>query len=133
MKVETRIFAWGVPFFLLAAFVYGFMTDWKEWLGFPALLLTGLLAALISFYLNYTGRHIDPRPEDDPLGEIHENAGEMGIFAPQSWWPLPLALGAGMTFMGLAAGWWLFYIGAVFSVFAIVGWVFEFYRGEHAH
>ena len=133
MKVETRIFAFGVPFFVLSGVVYGFMTGWKELLGVPALLMTGLLSGLIAFYLNYTGRHVDARPEDDVFGEIDENAGEVGHFAPQSWWPLPLALGAGMCFMGLAAGWWLFYIGVAFSTVALVGWVFEFYRGEHAH
>lgn len=133
MKVETRIFALGVPFFFVSCLAYGIMTDWKEWLGIPALLMTGLLSGLIAFYLNYTARHVDPRPEDDPFGEVSENAGEVGHFAPQSWWPLPLAAGAGITFMGLAVGWWLFYIGAVFSVVALVGWVFEFYRGEHAH
>lgn len=133
MKVETGIFLAGVPLFAGIGVAYGIMTDWKEWMGIPALFLTAGLAGLIAFYLNYTARHIDPRPEDDPWGEISENSGELGEFAPQSWWPLPLALGAGIVFMGLAAGWWLVYIGAAFSIVALVGWVFEFYRGEHAH
>lgn len=133
MKVEARVFGYGVPFFVIVAFVYGFMTDWKEWVGFPALLLTGLLAGLIAFYLNLTGRQVDPRPEDDPNARISDLYGEMGEFAPKSWWPLPLAFGAAIVFMGLAVGWWLMYIGFAVSVVAIVGWVFEFYRGEHAH
>jgi putative Mn2+ efflux pump MntP len=133
MKNETRVFGYGIPFFFVSAFVYAFMTGWKEWLGFIGLLMTGLLSLLIAFYLNYTGRHVDPRPEDDEYGEIHENAGELGTFAPQSWWPLPLGLGAAISFAGLAVGFWLVYIGVAFSVIALVGWVFEFYRGEHAH
>ncbi len=83
MKVEARVFGFGVPFFVIVAFVYGFMTDWKEWVGFPALLLTGLLAGLIAFYLNLTGRQVDPRPEDDPNARISDLYGEMGEFAPQ--------------------------------------------------
>jgi hypothetical protein len=133
MKVETRLFASGLPFFLLVAVVYGYMTDWKEWLGVPALVLTGLMSGLIAFYLNYTSHHVDPRPEDDPLGEIGQHAGELGHFAPQSWWPLPLALSAGCVFAGLAVGWWLVIIGVALSILAVVGWVFEFYRGEQAH
>lgn len=133
MKIEGRIFGYGVIFFWIAAAAYGYMTEFKEWLGFIGLLLTGLMAGLIAFYLRYTAKHIDPRPEDDPLAVIEEHGGELGDFAPQSWWPLPLALGSAMTFFGLAVGWWMFYIGAVFSVVAVVGWVFEFYRGEHAH
>ena len=38
-----------------------------------------------------------------------------------------------MAFTGLAVGWWLVGIAAVFGGIALVGWVYEFYRGEHAH
>ena len=75
----------------------------------------------------------DPRPEDDPFGEIAQGAGAQGDFAPYSWWPLPVAVGAALTFAGLAVGWWLFLIGVGVGAIALVGWVFEFYRGEYAH
>jgi uncharacterized membrane protein len=29
-------------------------------------------------------------------------------------------------------GWWLFIIGAALSVLAIIGWTYEYFRGEHA-
>ena len=29
--------------------------------------------------------------------------------------------------------WWLFIIGGVLGSVALSGWIFEYYRGEHAH
>ena len=133
MQVETWLFGAGVGFFTPIAIVYGLITDWKEPVGVVAIFLTSGLALLIALYLFFTSRRIDPRPEDDPLGEIAQGAGELGEFAPYSWWPLALASGAALTFLGLAVGWWLFFIGAGVGALALVGWVYEFYIGEHAH
>jgi Cytochrome c oxidase subunit IV len=133
VKVETRLFTIGFGFFGLVAVVYGFVTRWHEPVGAAALFLTAGLSGLIAFYLGYVGRHIDPRPEDDPYGQIAHGAGEQGRFAPFSWWPLPLALSAAIVFAGLAAGYWLCFVGAALGAVALVGWVFEYYRGDHAH
>jgi len=35
--------------------------------------------------------------------------------------------------LGLAIGWWLFLIGLLFTVFATIGFVFEYYRGNFSH
>jgi hypothetical protein len=133
MKIETLIFFLGVLLFAPVAVVYGFVTHWREPVGVTALALTAGLSALIGFYLWWTSRHIDPRPEDDLSGQIAEGAGELGVFAPHSWWPLPLAAGSAMVFAGMAAGYWLMLIGLGVSALALVGWVYEFYRGEYAH
>jgi len=133
VKVETTLFGAGALFFTPIAVIYGFVTSWHEPVGAAALFLTGGLAALIALYFFFTSRRIDFRPEDDPDGEISQGAGDQGMFAPYSWWPLPLAAGAAMLFAGLAVGWWLAFIGAGVGALALVGWVFEFYRGEHAH
>jgi uncharacterized membrane protein len=133
VKVETWLFASGVGFFTPLAIVYGLVTRWHEPVGVVALGLTTGLALLIGIYLYVTGRRIDERPEDDPVGEIAEGAGELGEFAPFSWWPLPLAASAALIFAGAAIGWWLSLIGIGVGAIALVGWVYEFYRGEHAH
>ena len=133
MKVEGWLFGSGVLFFPPIGVVYGFVTQWQEPVGVLALFLTAALALLIGFYLAVVARRIDSRPEDDPVGEIYEGAGELGEFAPYSWWPVPLAFGAVLIFAGLAVGWWLMAIGVGVGALALVGWVFEFYRGEHAH
>jgi hypothetical protein len=133
VKVEAWFFGGGAPLFAAVAVVYGVVTDWNEPVGAACLFLTAGLALLIGAYLGYTGRVIDARPEDDPFGEISQGAGELGEFAPYSWWPLAAASGGALLFAGLAVGWWLVFIGLGLSVLGVVGWVFEFYRGEHAH
>ncbi len=133
MKVETTLFGAGVFFFAPIAVVYGIVTSWNEPVGIASLFLTAGLALLIGSYLWITSRRIDPRPEDDGNADISEGAGEQGMFPPFSWWPLPVAVSAAMAFTGLAVGWWLVGISLVVGAISLVGWVFEFYRGEHAH
>lgn len=133
MKVETWIFTVGCLFFVPVGIVYGILTRWEEPVGATGILLTAGMCGLIAIYLFITSRRIDPRPEDDQLGEIAEGAGEQGVFAPYSWTPLWLGAGVALTFMGAAVGWWLFLIGLGSTGLATLLWVFEFYRGEHAH
>jgi uncharacterized membrane protein len=133
MKIETALFGSGVFFFGPIAVIYGIVTSWNEPVGTSALFLTAGLAALIALYFWLTSRRIDPRPEDDPMGQIADSAGDQGHFPPYSWWPLPLALGAAIIFAAFAAGTWMLFIGAAIGAVALVGWVFEYYRGEHAH
>lgn len=132
MKVEYRLFAWMTPFFLLVGGVYAFFSK-GEPVGTGALLLVAALVGMIGFYLGAVGRRIDPRPEDDPLAEVADGAGDLGTFSPWSWWPLILAAGAALSFAALAVGWWLLLIGAAVGVIGLVGWVFEYSRGVHAH
>ena len=47
-----------------------------------------------------------------------------------SWWPLQLGVAALLTFLGLAVGWWIFLIGVLFAVVALLGWSFEYFRGD---
>ncbi|GLY18653.1 cytochrome c oxidase subunit 4 [Kineosporia rhizophila] len=133
MKVESWIFIGGTPLFFAFGIVYGVVTDWNEWVGTSCLFLTGGLSVMIGAYLAYTARHIDARPEDNPYGEIAEGAGELGEFAPHSWWPLAVSAAAAVIFAGLAVGFWLVAMGVLMLGIGLVGWVYEFYRGEHAH
>lgn len=131
MKVEGWLFAAGFGFFAVLAVIYGVLSE--EPAGTAALAFTGLLAFLVGYYLLFTARRIDSRPEDRPDADIEEGAGELGFYSPHSWWPLPLAFFAAVSFLGIVIGWWLFIIGAVGGMFAVVGLVFEYYRGEPAH
>ncbi|MGL5828234.1 MAG: cytochrome c oxidase subunit 4, partial [Angustibacter sp.] len=112
---------------------YGLLTRGEELVCVIALLLTGGLSLMVGWYLWFTARHIDPRPEDDPTAGIDEASGEYGFFSPHSWWPLPLAAASALVFAGLAVGWWLFFIGIGCATLALLGWVFEYWRGVHAH
>jgi hypothetical protein len=132
MKFEARLFLFMVPFFLVVAAVYAVWSH-LEPVGSAGILLLGATVGMIGFYLWQTGRRIDARPEDNPYADIEEGAGDQGVFSPWSWWPLVVALGAALTFASLAIGWWLFGIGAVLGFIGLIGWVFEFSRGQHAH
>lgn len=132
MKIETMLFGSGLFFFAPIALIYGWLSDWEA-VGTAGLLLTAGLAGLVGGYLWVTGRRIDARPEDDPFGRIDEGAGEQGFFSPYSWWPLPLAVAGALCFLGLAIGLWLFIIGIGVGAVSLIGWTYEYSRGQHAH
>jgi Cytochrome c oxidase subunit IV len=133
VKIEAWLFLALAPFFAIVGTVYGFMGAWNEPVGYLALYLTAGLSLMIGGYLWFTARRVGPRPEDRVDAEIHEGAGEQGMFSPWSWWPLVLGLGAASGFMGLAVGWWIVYISIGLTTVAIIGWVYEYSRGDHAH
>ncbi|MGN8245349.1 cytochrome c oxidase subunit 4 [Cellulomonas soli] len=132
MKLETKLFAYGVLFFVPVGLVYGIWSH-GEPVGTVAIPLTGGLVGMIGAYFALLSRRIDARPEDDEHGEIDQGAGDQGVFSPWSWWPLVIALASAIVFTGLAVGWWLSGIGVALGVIGLVGWVFEFSRGQHAH
>jgi hypothetical protein len=131
VKVEGLLFASGVVFFGVVAVIYWVFSE--EPAGTTALAFTGGLALLVGFYTLFTGRRVGARPEDRSDGDIEEVAGEYGFFSPHSSWPLPTALGAAVTGLGLIFGWWLVFLGVIILGFAVLGMVFEYYRGEHSH
>jgi Cytochrome c oxidase subunit IV len=131
VKVEAWIFGIVTLFMLVVAPVYWFMSE--DPTGTTALTMTFLLALLVSFYLGVTGRRMDPRPEDRKEAEIVEGAGELGFFPPYSWWPLWCGLTLAVCVLGVVFGWWLFIIGVAVGIVTLSGFIFEYYRGEHAH
>lgn len=131
MKVEGLLFACGTFVFGLVAVIYWILSE--EVVGTVALAFTAGLAFLVGYYILFTGRRVDTRPEDRLDGEIVEGAGELGFFSPHSWWPLPIAFFAAITFVGVVFGWWLFLIGAIGGAFSVIGLIFEYYRGDAAH
>ena len=139
MKSETWIFVIATTFCLLVTPAYWIITDstndhgYGDWTGTSALTMTTLLLAMISLYLGFHASRMEARPEDRKDGEIAEGAGELGFFPPYSWWPLWCGSCLAIMVMGVVIGWWLFIIGVVLGALALSGWVFEYYRGEHAH
>lgn len=133
MKVETWLFGSGVFLFVPISLVYGRLTHYEELVGFLGIFLVGLFSAMVGGYFWLTARKIDVRPEDNPVAQVHEGSGEQGFFSPWSWWPIFVAASAATLFLGLAVGWWVFIIGIFFASIALIGWVYEYYRGDHSH
>lgn len=132
MKFNAYLFSGGVLFFVPVGVIYAFWSG-GEAVGTVSLLLLGGLVGMIGGYLWLVARRVDAGPDDDPRAEIADGAGEQGQFSPWSWWPLILSASGAITFAGLAIGWWLAGLGAATAVIGLVGWVFEFSRGKHAH
>ncbi len=138
MKAEAWIFASCTVFLVIVTPAYWFITEGgdsgADWTGTSALVMTTLLTGMMTLYLGFHAKKMDPRPEDRKDAEIVEGAGELGFFPPYSCWPLWCALTAAVMVFGIAAAaWWLFIIGSTLGALALSGLIFEYYRGEHAH
>jgi O-antigen/teichoic acid export membrane protein len=130
VKIEGLIFALGAAFFFVVATIYWYFA--RDPIGTTALALSGALAALVAFYVLYTAKRVYPRPEDRLDGEIEEADPEYGFFSPHSWWPLVLGFATFLVVLGLVFAVWLVVLGVCVLLLALVGWLFEYYRGDFA-
>jgi hypothetical protein len=104
-----------------------------EWVGSVALLFTAFMSALIAFYVGKVHKAQGGElPEDVLTADIDDGDPELGEFSPWSWWPIVLAFSAALGMIGLAVGAWMMPIGIAVFLVAIVGWVYEYYRGHFA-
>lgn len=132
LRAEFLLFAVLGVFFLIVATIYLSVSE-AEVVGSTGFYLLAGMSFIIAGYLWVVKQRIPLRPEDDPHGEISQRTGEVGVFAPYSWWPLVLGAAAALVFLGAAIGWWISGIGAVIGLIGLVGHTFEFSRGPHAH
>lgn len=138
MGVNVKIF-WILSAFYFAGSI-GY-TIWSlidpfhghvEWVGTLAMAMCGVMFALIAFYLGRVHKAQGGELiEDLPESTVDEGA-ELGFFSPWSWWPLVISVGIGLVFLGLAVGPWICFIGFALAFVALVGWIFEYYRGNFA-
>ena len=131
MKVEGALFGMGFIFYAFLAGIYWYFS--RDEVGTTALALTGALAFLISFYALYTSKRVYPRPEDRLDAEVDEADPEYGFYSPHSWWPLAVGVSVLALVFGLIFAVWLIVLGVAALMFAVIGWLFEYYRGEFAH
>lgn len=142
MRANVNLF-WILTVFL--AIVAGVYIGWSwadnvangfnhpEWAGTVAISLTAVLSAFIAFYLGRVHKAQGAElPEDRLDANIDDGDAELGFFSPWSWWPIVLAGAAALMFLGLAVGFWISYIAVGLGVIALVGWVYEYYRGNFA-
>lgn len=148
MRVNANIFWILAGFFFLADAIYivWHLLEYQnvtieaqppqtpiEWVGAVAIGLSGMLSLLIAFYVTMARRSQGGElPEDRLDADIDDGDPEIGYFSPWSWWPMVLALGAGLVFLGIAVGVWISFIGVPLAVVALIGWYFEYYRNNFA-
>ena len=106
-----------------------------EWAGTTMILLSGGLTGFIAVYLwlvqkKSGGIFVEDRLDSD----IDDADPEIGDFSPWSWWPIVLAGSLALVVLGLALGgsFWVAFFAAPLVLIAIVGWVYEAYRGNFA-
>ena len=139
MHIEARLFEFIAAFFIVVAALYGtlttlFATGGVEWAGTTALVLTGGLAMITATFFRFVARRLDTRPEDYEGAEISDGAGELGFYAPHSWWPILIALAGSAAAVGIGL-WlpWLIVAGVVAILATVAGLVFEYYIGPEKH
>ena len=130
MKIGGWSFALGAIFFLLVGGIYYYVSG--DEIGTTALVMTGGLAFLVAFYILYTNKRLDGLPEDRANAEIDEADPEYGFYSPHSWWPLPVGFGAMLIALGFIFAAWLVVLGVMVLLLAVIGWLFEYYRGAFA-
>jgi hypothetical protein len=139
MKIEGRMFLGIAAFAFVMAVVYGVWaklgsTDHRiEPIGLIGLLLTGGLCLIVGTFFEFVSRRLEqPRPEDNPEAEISDGTGDVGFFSPGSYWPISLALAAGIVAIALAF-WlvWLLVVGVVCVLLMVGGLVFEYHVGPN--
>ena len=142
--MRTNVVIWWVLtiFFLVVGLWYtvwnigvnpGPIWDRIEWVGTIALFFVAAMSALIGFYVGRVHKAQGGElPEDTLTADIDDGDPEMGEFSPWSWWPLVLAFSAAIVMIGHSVGWWLMPIGVAILLVALVGWVYEYYRGYFA-
>lgn len=121
----------GAVFYAFVASIYWYFS--RDVIGTTALALTGALAFLVAFYSLYTAKRVYPRPEDRLDAEVDEADPEYGFFSPHSWWPLVLGFSTMVIVFGLIFAVWLIVLGVFILFTALIGWMFEYYRGAFAH
>jgi len=127
MRVEGYLFAFLGAVFVPVTAVYWYFS--RDPTGTACLVMSIGLAAMVAFYLLFTAKRMDARPEDRPDAEISEGSGEVGFFSPHSWWPIAMAASFAITMVGTVIGPFLVMIGGIMLLTSTFGLLFEYYVG----
>lgn len=139
MKSNITIFVGLTIYLVLLSTIY---TVWNlianghvEWAGTTAILLSGGLTGFIGGYLILVNRKQGGELAEDRLdADIDDGDPEIGEFSPWSWWPMFLAFSASMVVLGLClnGNFFLTFFALPLVIIGVVGWVYEYYRGNFA-
>jgi hypothetical protein len=138
MNFNSKLFWLLTAFYAVDAVAY---TIWSlnyyngnvEIIGTAAIGMLVFMSAFLAFYFGNTHRNSGKLPEDRLDANIEDGDAELGFFSPWSWWPFFIGGFAALAFTSLAVGWWLFFIAFPLALVALIGFVFEYSRGQHAH
>jgi len=137
MKTNINLMWVLTAYFVVLAIVYTVWaiidTNEVEWVGSIAISLSAGLSGFIAYYLQLVRKNQGGElPEDRLDAEIDDGDPELGHFSPWSWWPITLAGGLAVVFLGISVGFWVAMYAVPLVLVALVGWVYEHYRGNFA-
>jgi hypothetical protein len=124
VRAESFLFAGVAAFFAVTGLGYAFWST-LEPVGTAVLIVSFLMAALISFFCwrQYLakGRRLQDRKEAD----IYEAAGPLDFFPAHSYAPVITALGFSVLMTGLVYYVWVFLLGLGITARGVSAFVFE--------
>ena len=137
MKTNINLMWVLTAYFVVLAIIYTVWaiidTNEVEWVGSIAIALSAGLSGFIAYYLQLVKKNQGGElPEDRLDAEIDDGDPELGHFSPWSWWPITLAGGLAIVFLGVSVGVWVAMYAAPLVLVALIGWVYEHYRGNFA-
>lgn len=137
MKTNINVMWVLTAYFVVLTIIYTIWaiidTNEVEWVGTIAIGLSAGLSGFIGYYLQLVKKNQGGElPEDRLDAEIDEGDPELGHFSPWSWWPVTMAFGLGIVFLGISVGFWVAMYAVPLVLVALVGWVYEHYRGNFA-
>lgn len=137
MKTNINVMWVLTAYFIVLTIIYTVWaiidTNEVEWVGTIAIGLSAGLSGFIGYYLQLVKKNQGGElPEDRLDAEIDEGDPELGHFSPWSWWPVTMAFGLGIVFLGISVGFWVAMYAVPLVLVALVGWVYEHYRGNFA-
>jgi hypothetical protein len=137
MKTNINVMWVLTAYFVVLTIVYTVWalidTNEVEWVGTIAIGLSAGLSGFIGYYLQLVKKNQGGElPEDRLDADIDEGDPELGHFSPWSWWPVTMAFGLGIVFLGISVGFWVAMYAVPLVLVALVGWVYEHYRGNFA-
>ncbi len=105
-----------------------------ELIGLLTIGLSGALCLLLAFYFGQVVKSagVNVWAEDREDAEIEDGDPEVGFFSPWSWWPVLLGAASSLVVLGLAISAWIVLIAVPLLVVCVIGWVYEYYRGNFA-
>lgn len=120
LPTETKLFGAIGVCYLVIGVIYAATA--REAAGIVMLLLGGAFALTVAGFTWVSVRSVqhDVELAEDQLPDEPPDHGD--LYLPHtSIWPLGIALGAAVTFVGIAVGWWLILPGAALLVHSIIG------------
>lgn len=139
MKANIVIFTLLTVYFLIMSTIYTVINiilhGRPEWAGSVGILFSGALTGFIAYFLVLSKRKQGGQlVEDREDSDVDDGDPEIGEFSPWSWWPFFLAFSLALVILGMCIGnlFWLSIFSLPLVLVGIVGWIYEYYRGNFA-